>query len=91
MPKSLSITEARNKLTELPEKFFKEPDGEAIAITRRGTPVMAILSWEFYESILETIEVISDPDLMDAFRKSLQEIKHDRLIPLEKVGRRLGL
>ena len=91
MHKSLSITEARNKLTELPEKFFKEPDGEAIAITRRGTPVMAILSWELYESILETLEVISDPDLMDAFRKSLQEIKHDRLVPLEKVGRRLGL
>jgi len=91
MHKSLSITEARNKLTELPEKFVKEPDGEAIAVTRRGIPVMAILSWEFYESILETIEIISDPDLMDAFRKSLQEIKHGRLIPLEKVGRRLGL
>ena len=91
MHKSLSITEARNKLTELPEKFANEPDGEAIAVTRRGTPVMAILSWEFYESILETIEIISDPDLMDAFRKSLKEIKHDRFIPLEKVGRRLGL
>ena len=43
---------ARNQLTSLPEQFAREPEPEAVEVTRRGTPVLAILPWDLYETIL---------------------------------------
>src|SRR5437588_7554147 len=54
--KTFTISEIREAITRLPEQFEHEP--EAVAITRHGKPVMAILPWELYESIMETLEVM---------------------------------
>ena len=50
MPREIPITTARHELTSLPEQLSAEP-GTTVAVTRRGKPVLAILSWELYESI----------------------------------------
>ena len=44
MTKDIPITEARHELTSLPERLADQ-DG-AVAITRRGKPVLAIMPWE---------------------------------------------
>ena len=49
----LTISEARKGLLDLPEKLARTSE-RAVTITRRGQPVLAILPWEFYESIVET-------------------------------------
>jgi prevent-host-death family protein len=49
MRKELPITEARHALTSLPERLAEDPG--AVAITRRGKPVLAVMSWDLYESI----------------------------------------
>jgi hypothetical protein len=41
-------------LLDLPERLARSP-ARAVTITRRGRPVLAILPWEFYESIVEAI------------------------------------
>lgn len=84
-----SISEIREEITHLPEHFDKEP--EAIAVTRHGKPVMAILPWELYESIIETLEVMSDPELMAAFRQGVQELNEGKGRPWEEVKKDLGL
>ena len=56
MPKDISITEARQEITALPERLAKEPG--AVAVTRRGKPVLAIMPWDLYESIIETLEIL---------------------------------
>jgi antitoxin YefM len=91
MPQTLPIMEARNRLTSLPEEFEKSPEMGAVAITRRGKPVLAVMSWEFYESLLETLEIMGDPETMAAFRKSVADIQEGRTIPFEQVKRELGL
>jgi len=69
---SYSISEIREEIARLPEHFDKEP--EAVAVTRHGKPVMAILPWVLYESLIETLEVMSDAELMAAFRQGVQEL-----------------
>ena len=54
------------------EHFDREPD--AVTVTRHGKPVMAILPWELYETLIETLEVMSDAELMAAFRQGVQEL-----------------
>jgi PHD/YefM family antitoxin component YafN of YafNO toxin-antitoxin module len=41
---NIPISEARNQMTSLPETLTAESG--AVAITRRGKPVLAIMPWE---------------------------------------------
>jgi len=91
MTKSIPIIEARNQLTRLPAQFEKEPQTGALAVTRRGKPVLALMSWELYESLVETLEILGDKELMKAFRKGVREIQAGKGIPWEKVKEDLRL
>ena len=67
----LSITSARHELTSLPEKLTREDS--TLAITRRGKPVLAVMTWQHYEAIIETLEILSDRTLMNNIRKGIVE------------------
>ena len=86
----LTISEARRALLDLPEKLARTPD-RAVTITRRGQPVLAILPWEFYESIVETLEILGDPELVTALRESLEDLKRGRVVSLAEAKKRLGI
>jgi prevent-host-death family protein len=89
MVKDIPITAARHELTSLPERLEQNP--MAVAITRRGKPVLAILPWDMYETLLETLEVLGDPELMEALRCSLEEIESGQTIAWEEAERLLDL
>ncbi len=85
----LSVSEARERLTQLPEEFTRHPD-LTIQVTRHGTPVMAVLPWDVYESIVETLEVMGDPELLAALRQSAAELARGEGIAWEAVRDELG-
>jgi PHD/YefM family antitoxin component YafN of YafNO toxin-antitoxin module len=86
---NISITEARNLLTRLPEQLVGEH--AAIALTRRGKPVMALMSWDLYEAIVETLEVMADADLIAALRQGIKEASEGKVTSWETVKSELGL
>lgn len=88
MLKDLSISEARHEITSLPERFAENPG--AIAVTRRGKPVLAIMAWDFYESIIETIEILGDPDLMSALRQGIKDIEKGRTYSMDEIGQEIS-
>ncbi len=87
--KDLPITEARHELTSLPEKLSEAH--ETVTVTRRGKPVLAILPWEEYEALVETLDIMADEDLMASLRQGVKEMKQGKLIPWERAKRKLGL
>ena len=87
--KDVPITEVRDALTSLPEKLSETH--ETVTVTRRGKPVLAILPWEEYEALVETLEIMSDEDLMASLRQGIKELKQGKLIPWEQAKRKLGL
>lgn len=89
MLKDIPITEARHKLTTLPRRLAKEPG--AVAVTRRGKPVLAVMPWELYESLMETLEIMGDRDLMKALRQGIKEAERGSGIPLGQARKELGL
>lgn len=89
MTKTLAISEARNKLLEMPDEL--EGQSVVVAVSKHGRNVLAILPWEFYESLEETLEVLSDKELMGALKKSVAQIKRKKIIPWQKVKGELGL
>jgi PHD/YefM family antitoxin component YafN of YafNO toxin-antitoxin module len=86
----LTISEARKALLDLPEKLARTPE-RAVTITRRGQPVLAILPWEFYESVVETLEILGDPEMVTALRESLEDLTRGRVVGNEEAKKRLGV
>ena len=86
--RNLSMSEARGELTSLPELLGEE--NEAVAITRRGKPVLALMPWELYESIVETLEILGDEKMRSALRRGIDEIAAGKGVPWEKAKRSLS-
>lgn len=91
MTQSLSMSEAREQLTRLPEQLAEAPNTGAVTITRHGEPVLAVLSYDFYEAIMETLEIVSDPNELASVRAGLQDIVEGRTVSLAEAEKRLGL
>jgi len=91
MEQSMSISEARSRLLKLPKTFARAKERRALTLTRRGKPILALMSWDLYESILETLDVMGDPEFMKDFRRSLKELDEGKTIPWETVKRDLEL
>jgi antitoxin YefM len=87
---TLSVTEARAKLLSLARGLAEKP-GEGVEVTLRGKPVLAILPFELYETLMETMEVLSDAAQAELLRKSLKELRQGKAIPWEKARKGLGL
>lgn len=88
MSTRLSISEAREQLTRLPDELAKSH--RAIAVTRRNEPVLAILPWELYDALLETLDIMSDANLMAALREGIQDVAEGRTVSLEELEAELG-
>jgi prevent-host-death family protein len=83
----LTISEARRALLDLPEKLARTQ--RAVTITRRGQPVLAVLPWEFYESIIETLDILGDPEMVKALRASLDDRDRGRVGTNAEAKKRL--
>ena len=72
MAKILPISEVKAKLPELVNRV--EELEEEIIVTRNGKPAAMLVSYADYERLKETLDVLSDPELMRQIRQSEAEI-----------------
>lgn len=86
--KELTTVDARRRLTKLPEELGDNP--ATVAVTRRGRPVLAIMTWEDYQAILETLEILGDDEAVGQLRRSIKEVKEGKAIPWQEAKERLS-
>ncbi len=91
MTHTLSIMEARKQLTSLPETLMHDGQVDVLEITRRGKPVLAVMPWELYEAVSETLEVMGDKEFMAQLRQSVQEMDSGKLVSWQDAKEELGL
>ena len=89
MAKSVPFTEARAGLSRLMDEV--EQIHEHVVITRKGRPAAVLLAAAEYDSLQETLEVLSSDDTMEALRESATDVAAGRVQTLEEVRRELGL
>ncbi len=65
---TLPITEVKVRIAELVDKAAREHD--SYTITRNGRPEAVILSMAEYESMRETLDILSDPSTVADIRES---------------------
>ena len=89
MRKTLPVTEARERLTELVDEVNNK--FEQIEITKNGKPRAVIMSADEFDGWKETMEVLSDQQLMKDIKEAERDFKEGKTITLEQLKAELKL
>jgi len=82
--KTLSLSEAKMKLSELVESVYSTD--EEVIITKNGRPAAVLVSPEEFESWKETLDIKANAELMDEIKKGLAALKKKaKLYTLEEL------
>ncbi len=80
MTKNMTATEARQNFFQLLEEA--ERPGMAVTITHEGRPKAIVMSVEEFEGWQETLEIMSDPELLRDIRLGMRQRD---AVPLEAL------
>ncbi len=84
---SIPLSEAKTQLARLLTET--EELGEHVMITRSGRPAGVLLPVDEYEGLIETLDILSDPELSRAVRQGLEEAAAGDLVDHEVLWNEL--
>ena len=89
MSETLPLSSVKARFSELVGRVAREQD--RVTVTRNGIPVAVLVSPEDLESLEETLEVMSDPELVAQMRESQEELERgEEGMTLEELRASLG-
>ena len=89
MTKNVTLKTLRPKLPKIIEEIDSKMD--RFIITKRGRPVALMMSMDDYESLLETLDVLSNSGLMKKIKQAEADIKKGNVKTLERIEKELGI
>ena len=60
-------------------------------VRRYGKPVLAIMNWDDYEGLMETLEIVKDTEAMESFRRAVKQFEAGEGRDFEEFAAELGL
>jgi antitoxin YefM len=81
---TVPLAEARANLSRLVDRAMSTH--ERIEITRKGRRAAVVMSADDYDSIMETLDILSDPDLVRAIREGERELVAGDSFTLDEVA-----
>src|SRR3990167_5804732 len=82
---TISATNARTKLYDLLEEV--DSLSKRVIITRHSKAKAVLLNPDELESLEETMEILKDKRALPSIKRSMQEIRRGKIIPLETATR----
>lgn len=85
----LPLADVKNRLSEVVDRLEREHG--RVVVTKHGRPAAVMLSVEDLESLEETLEILSNPRLLEEIRKGERDVKagrKERLSREELLARR---
>jgi antitoxin YefM len=83
MTKNVTLKELRPNLPKIIDDVNTKMD--RFVITKRGKPTAILMSIEDYESLLETLDILSDKELTKNLKTAIKDIKTGNLCTLEEI------
>ncbi|MBI2981230.1 MAG: type II toxin-antitoxin system Phd/YefM family antitoxin [Deltaproteobacteria bacterium] len=75
LPKIVPVTEFRSQVLKAVRKA--QSQGQEYVITTNGEPSAVLMSFDEWESLVETLEIKQDKKLMDQIKKSKRYFETD--------------
>ncbi len=79
MTKYIPLTEANQSLLDLAKDITEEP----LIITQEGQPVMTAMSYQKFESLMETLDILADQAFSQKLKASIDQVKRGETLPWE--------
>lgn len=79
---TLDISEARKRFNTLDRQLQDDP---VIVITRHNKKAFAVINIDYLETLMETMEVLSDPEAVKMLEESMDAVKRGDLIDQKDV------
>ena len=89
MTKTLTITKAREELTRLVDRASRLL--EEYVITVKGRPEAVLMSHDEFESWKETMDILSDPELVKSIKQGEKDLKDGKYVTFEELKKELKL
>lgn len=74
------LTQARNRLSEIVDEVTTT--GSEFVITLHGKPAAVVIGYEDYEALIETLNILSDSETMNALAEAEDDLAAERLVDL---------
>ena len=87
MVNTITLKELRPELPEVINDIDTKLD--RYIVMKRGRPVAVMMSPDDYEGLLETIEILSDKQLVRRIKKAKRKIAEGKTISLENLRRKI--
>lgn len=87
----LPLADVKNRLSEVIDSLEREHG--RVVVTKHGRPAAVMMNVDDLESLEETLEILSNPQLMAAIREGEQDVaarRTERLSPAEARSRIAG-
>ncbi|MSU76719.1 MAG: type II toxin-antitoxin system Phd/YefM family antitoxin [Gemmataceae bacterium] len=84
---TLDISEARKQFSKLDVRLRDDP---LIWITRHNKRAFAVVDMELMEAVLETLDILQDPNALSMFQASLADVKAGRMHDHSEIERDLA-
>jgi antitoxin YefM len=79
----ITASKLRSQILKLVKELDKAPD--QYIITHNGEPAATLISYAEYRSLLATLDVISDPELVENIRESKSDKRRGRVHSFDEV------
>jgi len=79
----LPVTKVKRNLLDIVKRM--EEEEATIALTRNGEPVSVMMPYARYEALLETIDILSDKQILESLEKSKKDFESGNFFPHEEV------
>ena len=67
-----ALSEARERLSEIIDDVATT--GADLVITKHGRPMAVVIGYDEYESLIETLNILSDPNTMSALAEAESDL-----------------
>lgn len=78
----MGATEVRKDFLRLADRA---KDGDTVAVTKHGKPVLALIPWSMYESMLETASILGDRAMLDSIIAGEASIQAGAAVSLDDL------
>ena len=83
MPEPIFIEQKATELTRLLQQLSQQ--SEPVVITDADRKLAVLMDYDTYQSWLETIEILSDPELVAALKEAEQDVQAGNTFSFEHV------
>jgi len=77
LDKILPVTHVKKHLLDIVKNMSDDPS--TITITKNGKPVSIMMPPDRYDSLMELIEILADPEIMNSLAHTADDFKNKRV------------